>query len=551
MRRVGHLSQTTIEIIIIAGIVIVLNIIGQYYYSRFDLTKEKQFTLAKSSKEIVSDLPDRVLIKVYVSSDLPPDVQKEEQRLIDILEEYRAAASAHLNIQIVRTDDMDEKELSAIEAKGIQKGQYRASKEEEAILKNFYMGIEISYLDKREVIGFTPEVQNLEYAITSSILKLITTDTPTVGFLTGHGEGSINDQYSEISERLKEICNVQEVDLGTGRKINENIDTLVIIKPTQPITERHRYVIDQFVMRGGKLVYLQVGYKVNQMNGQAEMQIDPLDSLISAYGAKINNDLAVDLNYNLPVPAGSMGGIPIHVPYPLIPIISPPDGFPSDSPATRGLGRLILPWTSSIQLLYDKLPKETQIMELAKTSKESYSHPVPLDLSPQQKFMPPGGKSDLKSQLVAVQLNGEFKSAFEGKPVPALDPDPNAPEGTLPELDTEPIITKSPVTSIVVIANTDFIENQAIKNLPGNDVFFVNLIESLNIGEKLINIRSRTVVNRPLDPDLTIAEKNGLRFWGYMAMPILVTIIGLGRFYLKAQRKRILQATIYSEKSAR
>jgi ABC-2 type transport system permease protein len=389
-------------------------------------------------------------------------------------------------------------------------------------------------------------VENLEYEITSAILKLISEETPTIGFLTGHGEMTTGDSLSTLAESLRELYTVQDVDLGTGRLIADNINTLVIAQPAMPFTERHQYVIDQFVMRGGKLVVMSNGIKFDQMTEQAQFQAFPLDSLLSNYGAKINNDLVADLAYNQNVPTGSMGGFRVYAPYPLFPKISPPDGFPSGSPATRGLDSLSLPFVSSLTLLYDRIADETEVIELAKSSVQSYSYPVPVDLSPRQQFNPPGGESDLKKQLVAVQLKGVFTSAFAGQAVPAFDPDPSAPEGAMPEMDTEPMMTTSQPTSVVVIGNANFVDNNWMQ-APGNGVFIQNLMETLNIGEKLIDIRSRTVTNRPLNPELTPAEKNRARFWGYIFVPVLVTVLGVGRFYLKAQRKKLMAAIHQAE----
>jgi gliding-associated putative ABC transporter substrate-binding component GldG len=550
MRKAGHYSQTTIEIIIVTVIVVVVNFLGQYFFTRFDFTKDKEYTLASSTRDIVSSLNEYLHIKVYVSADLPPQVQQQEQTLQDLLEEYRAVASDKLTIQTIHTNDLSEEDLAAIEQRGIQKQQYRAVGAEEAQIQMVYMGLTLDYLDKHEVIPFTPTVPNLEYDITSAILKLTSKEQPTVGFLTGHGESSSSSSLAAITTSLKDLYDVQDVDLETGKPVPDAIKTLVIAGPTQPITERHKYVIDQFLMRGGKLVVLEPGFKFNQMNGQVEMQMNPLDSLLSSYGVKVNNDLIIDLSYNLQIPAGSMGGMRVIVPYPPIPMIAPPDGFPSESPATRGLTSLALPYVSSLQLLYDRIPKEMLVYELAKTSKDSYSHPLPVDVNPNQQFTPPGGQSDLKQQLVAVQLTGIFKSAFEGKQVPAFDPDPNAGADVLPQIDSAAMVAHSPETSIVVIGNSTLIEDYAVKNIQGNNVFFMNLMETLNLGDKLINIRTRTVTNRPLNPDLTSVEKNGLRFWGYGAIPVIITFLGIARFYLKAQRKRLLQAMQYAEKAS-
>jgi len=547
MRKAGQLSQTTIEILIVIGIIIVINILGQFYYARADLTEDKEFTLAESSREVVSDLPDIVRLRAYVSSDLPPSLQQVEQKLRDLLDEYRASASAKLTIQFIDPADLDEQEKQGLLTKGIEETQVQIMESDQLSYRSVYMDLEIEYLNGYEIIKGIPWVENLEYEITSAILKLISAETPTIGFLTGHGEMSTQSNYTTLAESLKELYTLQDVDLGNGRQVPENINTLVIAQPTQPFTERHRYVVDQFLMRGGKLVIMGNGVKIEQISGeQATFQTFPLDSLLAEYGVRIHSDLVADTAFNLNVPGGQMGGFRVLVQYPLFPVISPPDGFPSDSPVTRGLDRLALPYASSLELLYDKIADETEVVELTKTSVRSYSYPAPVDLSPRQQFLPPGGEADFKKQLTAVQLNGVFTSAFSGRDVPAMDPDPNA--GAVPQVDTEPMKLTSVPTTLAVIGNAEFLDDQVLKGIPGNAIFFLNLLDTLNIGDKLIDIRTRTVTNRPLNPNLTPSEKNGLRFWGYIFMPILITVVGTGRFYLKGQRKRLMAALQQAEK---
>jgi len=557
MRKAALISQNTIEIIIIIGIVIVLNILGQYFYSRLDLTEDHMYTLASSSKEVVASLPDLVHIKVYVTADLPPVLQNEDQKLRDLLEEYRASASSKLDILYLDPADLSETETGALNLKGIQSTKVQISERDQLSVQDVWMGMEISYLDKFEVIPFVPSSQNLEYDITSAILKLTSTETPTIGFLTGHGEMSTEaSQYqdaplSKIAETLKELYVVQDVDLSNGTPVPDNVTTLVIDAPSQPFTERHRYVIDQFLMRGGKLVVLGTGFEMDQMNQeQANLKAFPLDDLLSDYGVKINNDMLVDLQFNHKIPM-SMGQFQVYGDYPLIPVISPPDGFPSDSPVTRGLEQLFIAYGSSLTLLYDKIPdpEVMTVYELCKTSTGSYGKSLPTSIDPNQDFMPPGGQADMQKQLVAVQLSGTFTSAFAGQAVPAFDPDPNAAEGAIPQMDDKAMLSSSVPTSLTVIGCSTLVDNNTVV-APGNAIFFQNLMESLNIGDKLIDIRTRTVKSRPLNPDLTPNEKNGLKFWGYFFVPILITILGTGRFYLKSQRKRFMASIHAAEKEA-
>ncbi len=194
MQKAGQISQTTIEIIIVIAIIIVANIIGQYYYARADLTRDKQFTLASSSREIVATLEEYVHIKAYISPDLPTQLQQEETELKDLLEEYLAAGNTRLTVQFINPRDLSDEELQTLAQRGINKYQVPLSEADRLSLNEIYFALEIDYIGEHAVLPFVPNEQNLEYEITSSILRLTADELNTIGFLTGHGEYGINMQ---------------------------------------------------------------------------------------------------------------------------------------------------------------------------------------------------------------------------------------------------------------------------------------------------------------------------------------------------------------------
>ncbi len=568
MRKAAQISQTTLEIIIVIGIVITLNILGQFYYTRADLTEDEQYTLRKSSRDLVANLKDLVYIKAYVSPNLPTEAQPALDKLKDLLEEYRAAASSKLVIQYINPGDLTEEEKTGLQQKGITERTYTITGSNAYAERAAYFDLEIKYLDKFEVIPAVPDKDNLEYEITSSILKVLSEKTPTIGFLTGHGELPTADALTKLTEPLKKLYAIEDVDLKDGQPVPDNVDVLVIAQPTQAFTERHRYVIDQFLMRGGKLVVMAYGIQMDQMGEQATYTPVPLEGLLGAYGVKIKNDLVADPDLSLLLPLQAQGGMTI-VKYGLFPFVfSGAGGFPSGSPATRGVGAVAFPYVSSIEIDYGRVPPDPNpeddvdnVLELMKTSVKSYSYPAPVDLAPQQDFK--AMATDPKKQLVAVQLNGVFTSAFKDRAVPPFDPAPDAPEGAVPRPDIAPMTSSSPETSLVVIGNGSFVEDGFLQFLdrftplnqfrPSNEIFMTNLIESLTLGETLIGIRSRAITPRPLKPETELkpSQKNGLKFWGYFFLPCLVAVIGITRFYLKVQRKHLLAAIHMSSQTPR
>jgi len=557
MHKAGQISQTTIEIIIVIGIVIMINVLGQFFYSRLDLTDDQRYTLADSSKRVVSELEERLYLKVYLTTDLPPEYQAVKERLTDLLEEYSASGSTNFVVQYIDPDDLEEEDRAALELKGIVEQIYQTRGADAYGERRAYFDVEIEYVGVSEVIPTIPQQQNLEYEITSAIIKLTSESQPTVGFLTGHGELSREQEFSGLSEYIADILLVQDVDISSGRHIPDNIDVLVIARPMTEYTEREQYVIDQFVMKGGRLVFFSTGVEMDQMSSQAVFRQVPLDNLLAAYGVKINNDLVVDPEFNYKVAIQAQGGFRI-LKYGLFPLVMEQlDGFPSGSPATRGIGALAFLNISSIDVLYDVVPDETEVMELIKTSESSYRYDAPINLDPTQDFALLGG-DDVTRELVGVQLNGIFTSAFAGQSIPAIPGNPNIPD-SLPEIDSEPMIETSESTSVVVIGSGDFFSQGHSQTLdqmrnfngfrPSNEVFVINLLETLSMGDELIDIRTRSVTPRPLNPELTAGEMNGMKFWAYVFVPLGIIILGIGRFYLKSQRKRLMAAYLQADAS--
>ena len=189
-RKISASTNFLFFVLIIVGFLVLINFLATRHFGRLDLTQNKLYTLSDSSKKVVSTLDDIVKVTCYFSKNLPSYVIPLKQQVSDILDEYRAYAKG--NIQIEFLDPTEDPALAQkLRFMGIPQVQLNIMEKDQASATNVYMGVAVSYEDKQEVIPFVKDVNNLEYEITSSILKVTRKEKKTVGFLTGHEEHTI------------------------------------------------------------------------------------------------------------------------------------------------------------------------------------------------------------------------------------------------------------------------------------------------------------------------------------------------------------------------
>ncbi len=253
-RKISASTNFLFFVLIIVGFLVLINFLAMRHFGRLDLTQNKLYTLSDSSINVASTLDDIVKVTCYFSKNLPSYVMPLKQQVSDILDEYRAYAKG--NIQIEFLDPTEDPALAQkLRFMGIPQVQLNIMEKDQASATNVYMGVAVSYEDKQEVIPFVKDVNNLEYEITSSILKVTRKEKKTVGFLTGHEEHSIYGDYQTVHKALTREYEVEEVNLSSGQPVPDHINVLVVAGPTR-LTEQDKYAIDQYIMKGGKVVFL-------------------------------------------------------------------------------------------------------------------------------------------------------------------------------------------------------------------------------------------------------------------------------------------------------
>jgi ABC-type uncharacterized transport system involved in gliding motility, auxiliary component len=213
------------------GFLVLINFLAMRHFGRLDLTQNKLYTLSDASINVASSLDDIVKVTCYFSKNLPSYVVPLKQQVSDILDEYRAYAKGNIWIEFL--DPTEDPALAQkLRFMGIPQVQLNIMEKDQASATNVYMGVAVSYEDKQEVIPFVKDVNNLEYEITSSIVKVTRKEKKTVGFLTGHEEHTIYGDYQTVHKALTREYEVEELNLSSGQPVPNHINVLVWPGPT-------------------------------------------------------------------------------------------------------------------------------------------------------------------------------------------------------------------------------------------------------------------------------------------------------------------------------
>ena len=341
MKRIK--SSSIISIIFIIGILTMINAITVRNFLRLDLTSSKMYSLSQTSKDIVSNIEDKVIVKAYFSPDLPSPYNNTAGYLRDMLDDYRAYSKGHLEYEFI---DPGSEEALQKEAQSFQipprQFQKVANDKFEALIG--YMGVVFIYGDKKETIPILGDIVNLEYEITSIINRLTSSALPKLGIAsTGTEEQKVTMQ--KFYEALGRNYDVRPVNLD--EPIGEDFNGVFLISPRQPLTEWQLFNLDQYIINGGKLAIFTNHYEVFGDQSYANRMDLNLNDFLNNYGIGVGEDIVIDnmaANANVPF---QRGFFIVNVPKKLVfwPSIG---NFNRENIITRDLDRLQTFFPSSV-----------------------------------------------------------------------------------------------------------------------------------------------------------------------------------------------------------
>ena len=314
-RGAGRATESILYVFATLVVVALLNVAGHYFFHRFDFTANRLYSLSQASERLVANLDDDMEITAYFTADLPPPFNATELYVRNILAEYEAASGGRLHVRFVDPDDDDERE--AAQQDGIQEVPHQLIENDSVSVQNGYRGLVVRYLGDRQTLPVIQDTRGLEYEITQAIRLLVREPTP-VGVVQGHGSPTLAEGLTTIRGALRHYT-LQEVDVS--EEIDTNLKALLVVGPTEELTDAEQRRINEYVMHGGSLGVFGGSMNISIQGGppSASTVDTGINTLLAGWGVEMGSSLVADARCGR-VPMG--GRIPIPVPYPPAPIVS-------------------------------------------------------------------------------------------------------------------------------------------------------------------------------------------------------------------------------------
>ncbi len=523
-------NQMLVRIGIIFGILVLLNIISVRVFGRFDMTRNRIFTLSDASKSLMRNLDDKVTVKAYFTEDLPAPYNENRRQVLDELNEYKAYAGGKLEYEFI--DPANDKAEQDAQAEGVVPVQVQVVKEDKFEVKRAYMGLVFLYEDKKEAIPVVQNTSSLEYDISSNIKRLTSHGQKAIGLLAGQGEPEMNE-LSRALEVLKKQYTVVPVNVDKGKPVPDNIAALLIIAPTSKFTEPEKFQIDQYLMRGGKVAFLVNRVAADLQNRFGRALDLNLDDLLANYGLRVNVDLVRDIqcaSINL-VQQQAGFSFQTPVPFPYIPFVST---FSRGNAMVKDLQRVVLFFVSSVDTT-DVAAKHLTAEVLLRSSKQSGRLTGMFVYDPLQRYTRDQLAADFSEKEIPLGevVEGGFRSFYAGKAVPV-----DTSAGSMPPPASP--LSSSPDTRIVLVGDGDFMRDQYLGN-QDNLTFFANMVDYLVDDAGLISIRSKETAMPPLE-QVSDGTKKAVKYADLLLPPGVVLAYGLFRWRMRKARKKALES---------
>ncbi|MGK7394532.1 MAG: GldG family protein [Candidatus Cyclobacteriaceae bacterium M3_2C_046] len=498
-------SKVITQVLIVIAIVVVINLILNQLFFRIDFTADKRYTLSQASKEILRNMDDVITVTAYFSKDLPPQLIGSRQDFEDMLIEYENRSGGNLVYEFINPNESEELEAEA-QQKGVSPVMVNVTERDQVKQMRAYMGAILQKGEETEVIPVVQPGSSLEYSLTTAIKKLAVEEKPKVAFIQGHGEPPVNASF-QLVDQLSVLYDVEPYTIADTTTIPGFYQALVILDPKDTVPSSHLNQLDDYLKGGGSifLAHSNLGGDLSNQYLQAGPDIG-FKGWLQDKGINLNDQYVIDVNCGAVSVRQQQGPFVFNtqVEFPFFPVIS---NFP-EHPATEGLESVILPFVSPISIT----PRDSavNIMPLALTSSQSGAIPAPHMVDINREWE----ESDFtQSELpVAVAASGPLAGPAEAR--------------------------------LAVITNGNFVVNgegqQRQQVNPDNVNFASNIIDWLSDDTGLVELRTKGITSRPLDP-IEETTKNLLKY-GNVTFPILmILVLGFFRkqYYLRKRQNWI------------
>lgn len=541
------------------AVIVLLNVIASFVFTRIDLTSEKRFTLSPATKNMLKGLHDVVYVKVYLEGDFPAGFKRLRNATKETLDEFRIYSGDNLQYEFIdpsASKDVKERNklYQQIAQLGLQPTNLEVREKGGTSEKIIFPGAVMYYRNQpvatqllKDQAGVSNEemlnnsIQGMEYELANSIRKVTRVEKPVLRFIIGHGE-SEQMNIVDLAHTLGENYDVDTLSINGQLHALDNCKLIIIANPRLRFDEKDKFVLDQFVMKGGKILWLIDAMDITMdslvtNNSTISIARDlNLDDMLFKYGARVNPNLVLDLqSAPIPIVTAYVGNQPQQrlIPWYYYPLIFPS----SDHPIVRNLDAIRCEFVSSIDTIEAEGIKKTILLTTSSLSRIAVS-PARVSLAILEQE-PDKKQFNKGPQNVAVLLEGSFSSVYANR----------IPE----EIASSPDIKfkdKSVPTKMIVISDGDMIENKIRKSgaiiplgydrytdrIYGNKSFLLNCIDYLIDDSDLISARTKQVKLRLLDKTKLASSKDQIGYMNVSLPIILVIIAGVVKYYMRRKK---------------
>ena len=541
-KKIQHIAFALIGLLLI-------NYLSTSTYKRFDLTKDKRFTISDVSKNILDKIDNTVFVNVYLEGTFPAEFKRLQIETRQFLEELKAQNS-NILFRFINPDNIRERLIQ----KGMMPTQLTVEEGGNLSQAIIFPWAEINLGEKSTLVSLLPNaiaktqeeqlqnaIEKLEYSFANALNNITKNKKQKIAVISGNGELDDIYLYSLLSEVGKNYhlakFTLDSVAKNPQKTLKDltKYDLAIVAKPTERFTEQEKFTLDQFITNGGKSLWMidQNYADTDSLYNEGKMLAFPRDlnltDLLFSYQVRVNSKLIQDLySAKIPLATGNSGNQAQfqHLNWFYHPLVN---GNPNH-PITKNITPVRFRFTTQIDTLKGNIKKTPLFITSVLSKKIGTPNFVELQSIAQQ---PKENEYKSGPQLLGVLLEGRFNSAYKNRTKP---------------FDTPNFKPESNPNKMVVIADGDIGKNQILKGKPhdlaldkwtgeqfGNKEFLINTIAYLLDDSGLINLRNKTLQINLLDKQKAYTEKS---FWQLINIGIPLILLGLFGFVFNFLRKR-------------
>lgn len=560
--------QSPYSWIFVLGALALINVLSSRWHSRLDLTAEKRYTISKATRQLLQSLEEPVTVTVLLDGDLPAGFRKLAGSTRDMLQEFREISGNQVQFFFRQpglglNDSLKAALADSLHRMGINPTNVRArTKEGEGEEQRLvYPGVIVEYqqrvtaadlLQGQSSVDGINSLNNaealLEYKLAGVIERIKRESVPVVAYLTGNGQPQNYEVYDLIEKAIKPNYGFSILPIDSVPVIPDLFDALLIVKPIKGFSEAQKLKIDQYVMRGGRVVWmidkLFASLDSLQRSQGSFIAFDMalnLDDLLFNYGVRINADLVQDLNCTqIPLAVGAMGNQPQLqlMPWVYFPLLA----SPNNNPISKNLDYVLSQFPQSIDTVQAEGIRKTVLLASSVNSR-LLATPARVELNSVK------NEEDMKTFTavhlpVAVLLEGKFRSLFTNRVAVAT-------KDSLAQLFNSPFRGGADSSNkMIVVSDADLVtnfvsqergplqmgENPFTHYQYANREFFLNCLEYLVGNPGILETRGKDYTLRLLDKKKIEDNKSSWQALNVLLPVVLVIVLGLLYAVVKKRR---------------